>query len=149
MKKSKNCNNLFILGISISLLLIIGILMSMNMKENYTQTTIPSDFIPNQIQTGTFPISIDKRDIQVMYKPNKDYIGNDISKNTFERGEKDIYSKCFDSCLINPSCKGFVTDFEQGNTDNNKRYNCWLKSKMNNSTNDTNSNKRYSTIFPR
>ena len=149
MKKSKNCNNLFILGISISLILIIGILMNMHMKEAYSKTTIPTGFIPNQIQTGIPPIPIDQRDIQVMYKPNKDYAGYDISKNTFERGEKNIYSKCFDSCLINPSCKGFVTDFEQGETDNNKRYNCWLKSNMTNSTNDTNSNKRYSTIFPR
>jgi len=145
----KKGNKLFILGITISLILIIGIFIKININENYTPSTIPSNFIPNQIQTGILPTPIKERSIQVMYKPNIDYVYNDISKNTFMPGEENLYNRCFDSCYINPLCKGFVTDFTQNNTDTTKSYNCWLKDKMDTPTNKLNSNKRYSTIFPR
>ena len=152
MKKNKKCNYPYILAILAILAILFILFMPIKMKETYISTKIPSDFIPNSIQIGPSSSPINNLNMAVMYQPNIDYTDEDISHNTFNPGTPGMYTTCFNSCLNNSSCTGIVTDFEQGNIEDDKRqlpYNCWMKSSMNKKTISTMSNPRYSTIFPR
>ena len=152
MKKNKKCNYPYILAILAILAILFILFMPIKMKETYISTKIPSDFIPNIIQRGQSPDPINNLNMAVMYQANIDYTDEDVSHNTFKPGTPGMYATCFNSCLNNSSCTGIVTDFEQGNIEDDKRqlpYNCWMKSSMNKKTISTMSNPRYSTIFPR
>ena len=153
MKKIKNCNSLYILGI-LALLFIVFISISITMKESYVMNEINDKFIPNNIVSGSSNIPTYNIDMAVMYQRNTEYKGNDISLNTFKPGTQGMYEKCFNICLNDPSCNGIVTDFDKGNIDTTNRilnYNCWTKSRMNenNRTISVPSKPLYSTIFPR
>ena len=150
MKKCNNCNNLFILGISISFILIIGIIMTMNMKENYT-AYVPlngrlSDFKPTIIEQKV-DVSLNRyMDMAVMQQSNTNYKLGNNNNNEISLYNKISYDDCFNNCIKKDDCNGIVTNFPQNST--NVTGSCSLRSKMNKDDIYT-SNGYYSTIFPR
>ena len=135
MKKSKNYNYLY--GLAILALIIIGILITINIKETLVIKSIipPTNFIStNEI----LDVSINSTlDIPVTLLNGLDYSGNEIQKY-----DSIGYTDCFTQCANNNLCKGIVTNFKQGS---GPGY-CSLKSKMDVNRIDPT---KYSTKFNR
>jgi hypothetical protein len=135
MKKSKNYNYLYCLAILA--LIIIGILISMNIKEPFVIKSIipPTNFIStNEI----LDISINSHiDIPVRLLNGLDYSGNEI-----QNYDMISYDDCFTQCANNKLCKGIVTNFAKDKGPGS----CSLKSKMDVNTIDST---KYSTKFNR
>jgi len=158
MKKGKKMNDLFILGISIAIIVIIGIIMKVNesfdtMPIN-TSTNKELKYYLNNFKPNLILKNVDvpdKMNVAVLQEDNVNYYGKTLDDNDISKETNISYANCFKKCLKDDSCKGIVTDFipNEGN-----KGTCWMKNNVNkNYRKEINTNistkKRYSTIIPK